>query len=302
MNINKVKKKRRDRTRKPDSGHKHKRKPKKITITFKDLDMQMQQLERESLDTTLTTQQRDTLRKRKHSLKNRMSSLKCRVNKRSRLDQLEKTVQRLQQKLVILDRENQSLRQSQSLVDKIENNCDISTRKRNRTNTSEAENSVNEDGVYSSPSLSPSSPEKKETSKLVKPCTHNCESAVFTSRNSHLLRMTGQYSHMRWEMPWKTLRSIFSTLWIVSKTLIASRNTKNLLKATMMYQETQRSLRQIFSKTLISYPHSDMWKHCNEGFSKDTATECTMQQQAFVIFDRISQKFLMRAMSGRKCN
>ena len=286
------------RPRKPGSG----RKRKHGAITSKDYAMQLQQLEREALDTTLTTQQRDALRKRKRSLKNRMSALKSRENKRSRLDQLEKTVQRLQLELVMLARENQALRQSQAPVGNIENNCDISTQKGSRTNTSEAENSVNEDGVYSSPSLSPSSPEKKETSKLVKPCTHNCGSAVFTSRNSHLLRMTGQYSHMRWEMPWKTLRSIFSTLWIVSKTLIASRNTKNLLKATVTYQESQRSLRQIFSKTLISYPHSDMWKHCNEGFSKDTATECTMQQQAFVIFDRISQKFLMRAMSGRKCN
>lgn len=162
------------RPRKPGSG----RKRKHGAITSKDYAMQLQQLEREALDTTLTTQQRDALRKRKRSLKNRMSALKSRENKRSRLDQLEKTVQRLQLELVMLARENQALRQSQAPVGNIENNCDISTQKGSRTNTSEAENSVNEDGVYSSPSLSPSSPEKKETSKLVKPCTHNCGSAL----------------------------------------------------------------------------------------------------------------------------
>ena len=294
--INKVT---RRRPQKPGAGRKHKR---KRAITFKDFATQVQQLEREALDKTLTTQQRASLKKRKRLLKNRIAALKSRENKRSRLDQLEKTVQRLQQEIVVLTRENQTLRQSQSPVGNIENDCDISKQKRSRTNTSEADNSVNEDVVYSSPSLSPSSPEKQKASTLVEPCTHNCGSAVFTSRNSHLLRMTRQYSHMRWEMPWKTLRSIFSTLWILSKALITSRNTTNLSKIAVMYKETQLSLRQIFSKTLVSYPHSDMWTHCNEGFSKDTATECTLQQQTLDVFDRISHKFLIRAMSGRKHN
>ena len=261
------------RPRKPGSG----RKRKHGAITSKDYANQLQQLEREALNTNLTKEQRDTLRKQKRSLKNRMSALKSRENKRSKIDQLEQTVQDLQRQLEILAQENQALRQS---------GCSAA----NKSQTISS----------SPPSLSPSCSETQKISTPVKPCTHNCGSAVFTSRNSHPLRMTGQYSHMLWEMPWKTLRSIFSTLWIVSKTLIASRNTKDLLKATIAYQETQRLLRQIFSKTLTLCPQSDILTHFAKEFPESTATDSTLEQQAFVIFDRISRKFLLRAMSKQR--
>merc|ERR1712224_765159 len=110
-----------------------------------------------------------------------------------------------------------------------------------------------------------------------KPFTHNCGSAESTPR-SITSNVIGQYSHMLWEMPrWKTLRSIFLTLWIISKTLIASRKTKEYSHATASYRQTQRALRRIFSKTLTLSP---------------------VQQQASNLFDRISQKFLAKAVTS----
>merc|ERR1712062_900737 len=95
-----------------------------------------------------------------------------------------------------------------------------------------------------------------------------------------------------WGMPWKTLRSIFSMLWIISKTLIASRTTKELSQATAAYRQTQRALRQTFSKTLTLSPRCNLLKNFVESSVKGT----TVKQQACDIFDQISQKFLAKAV------
>merc|ERR1712080_431232 len=112
------------------------------------------------------------------------------------------------------------------------------------------ENSNSQKNICSqstSQSLSSDYSDAPKISTLVQPCSHNCGSAVSTPRL--------QYSRMLWEMPWKTLRLIFSTLWKVSKILIASKTTNQLLQATASYQQTQRALRQLFSTTLTLSPH-----------------------------------------------
>jgi len=285
--LNKTKK-----TRKPGSG----RKRKIGAVTSQDYAEQLRQLEeRDTLH--MTPQQKEAFAKQKRSLKNRMSALKSRENKRTKLENLEQTVQRLQREIEKLAKENQSLRESRSCAATTENTCDIPRRKRNRT--APKSNNISNKKVHSLPSpQSPSSDyfEVEEISTLVNPCTHNCESAVLTARSSHTSCVTGQYSHLLWEMPWKTLRSIFSTLWIISKALIAAKTTKDFLQTTATYRQTQRTLRQLFSKILISSPHCNLFRHYEKQVKIANAKGSTLQQQAFSIFDRICQKFLIKAV------
>ena len=280
--------------RKPGSG----RKRKIGAITSQDYSEQLEQLEqREALSINMTPQQKEALRKQKRSLKNRMSALKSRENKRTKLEDLEKTVQSLRQQIEVLARENQTLRQSRCPVTTTESVCDISRRKRSRSicTAPPKENNRIEANLPSMQSSLDFCSEAETISTPVKPCTHSCGSAVSTPpRNSQPLWMTEQYSHTHWEMPWKTLRPIFSMLWMISKTLIASRTSKDLVRATATYQQTQLTLKQLFSKTVILSPHYEKQIAGNslKAISK-------LQQQTFVIFDNISKKFLVKAMSAR---
>lgn len=264
------------RPRKPGSG----RKRKIGAVTSQDYAQQLKELEkREAQLINMTPQQREALKKKKRSLKNRMSALRSRENKRTKVARLEQAVESLQREIEELKRENRSLRQSTSSTETMENTV---RRKRCRSSCTATtkENSISQKNVQSVPT-SPSSPSNNSAAQKpltpVKPFTHNCGSAESTPR-SVTSNVTGQYSHMLWEMPrLKTLRSIFLKLWIISKTLIASRKTKDYTHSTANYRQTQRALRRIFSKTLTSSP---------------------VQQQASNLFDRISQKFLAKAVTS----
>ena len=272
----------------------------------------------------MTPQQKEAFRKEKRSLSNKLSALRSREKKRAKLDQLENAVKLLQQEVEGLRRENQSLRQTHSSTSSTEdlhqmieflkqenqtlrqhssshteNTCDIPIRKRSRSSytVSAQENScsLNKTSLApSSPSLSSISLEAQKISTPVKPCTHNCRSAVSTQRSSHTSCVTGQYSHLLWEMPWKTLRSIFSTLWIVSKILIASKTRKEFLQSTTTYRQTQRSLRQIFWKTLV------LTAQVKKFVGNDTVPGTTLQQQAFTKFDQICEKLLKKAVLNKE--
>ena len=283
------------KTRKPGSG----RKRKIGAVTSQDYSEQLDQLEKqEALGINLTPQQKDALRKRKRSLRNRMSALKSREGKRMRLENLEKTVQCLQQQIQELRRENQALRQSRFPVTSTDNICDNSRRAGSRWNSTAPpnENLSSEANMQSmQPSLDVCS-EAQKISTPVKACAHSCGSAVSTPpRNSQPFWMTGQYSHTLWEMPCKTLRQIFSMLWMISKTLIASKTNKALLQATATYQHTQGALKQIFFKTLILSRRYDEACACNSA-----AEISKLRQRTFVIFDNISKKFLTRAMASAR--
>jgi len=309
--LNKIKK-----TRKPGSG----RKRKIGAITSQDYAEQLKQLEnREAMCTYMTPQQKEAIRKEKRSLKNRLSALRSREKKRTKLDQLEQAVKRLQQEIEGLKRENQALRQSHSSTSSTENlhqtieslqhenqtlrkhsshtedTHDIPIRKRRRSSctVSTKENSCSQKKTCLaplSPSLSSNSLEAQKISTPVKPCTHNCRSAASTQRSCHPSGVTGQYSHLLWEMPWKTLRSIFSTLWMVSKILIESKTQKEFLQSTTTYRQTQRSLRQIFWKTLV------LKGQVKKFVGNDTLPGTTLQQQAFTKFNQICEKLLTKAL------
>ena len=310
--LNKIKK-----TRKPGSG----RKRKIGAITSQDYAEKLKQLEkREAMCTYMTPQQKETIRKEKRSLKNRLSALRSREKKRTKLDQLEQAVKRLQQEIEGLKRENQALRQSHSSTSSTENlhqtieflqhenqtlrkhsgdTHDIPIRKRRRSSCtlSTKENSCSQKKTCLaplSPSLSSNSLEAQKISTPVKPCTHNCRSAASTQRSCRPSGVTGQYSHLLWEMPWKTLRSIFSTLWIVSKILIASKTRKEFLQSTTTYRQTQRSLRQIFWKTLV------LTAQVKKFVGNDTVPGTTLQQQAFTKFDQICEKLLKKAVLNKE--
>merc|ERR1712037_784503 len=167
------------KNRKPGSG----RKRKIGAITSQDYAEQLQQLEqREALCFDMTPQEREALRKKKRSLKNRMSALKSRENKRTKLERLEKAVQSLQEQINALTRENQALRQSRS-SSSTENSCDPPKRKRSRSvSPTQAKENGNSQQELCSPtsvqSLYSSCSKAQKVSTPVKPCTHNCRSAV----------------------------------------------------------------------------------------------------------------------------
>jgi len=305
------------KTRKPGSG----RKRKIGAITSQDYAEQLKQLEKRVMSVYMTPQQKEAIRKEKRSLCNRLSALRSREKKRAKLDQLENAVKRLQQEVEDLKRENQTLRSStpntedlrqmvefltqenqalrQNSSSHTENTCDIPIRKRSRTSytVSAQESSCSQQNTSpppSSPSLSSNSLEAQRISTQVKPCTHNCGSAVSTQRSTHTSCVTGQYSHLLWEMPWKTLRSIFSTLWIVSKILMASKTRKEFLQSTTTYRQTQRSLRQIFWKTLVLKAQVEKF------VGNDAVPGTSLQQQAFAKFDQICEKLLKKAFLNKE--
>jgi len=203
---------------------------------------------------------------------------------------LEKVVKRIQEELEFLNQENRTLRQSRSAgATKRTCNAGPCSPRQRRSRS-----------IYTVPakrkrikrmSWSQPLPSACFKSLFVKRRTHNCTPALNTPRSNYRSRVTGRYSDVLRKMPRKTLRAIFSKLWLISKKLTISRTAK----ATRTYQHAQRSLRQVFSKILIASLDSEL-VDCEE---KRMTNERAMQRRALVIFDRISQKFLQRMiMSG----
>lgn len=213
---------------------------------------------------------------------------------------LEKVVKRIQEELEVLDQENRALRQSRS-AGATESTCNAGPcsprQRRSRSIYTVPAKRKRRKRRKRKETLSSSQPLPPACFKslFVEQRIRDCTPALNTSRSNYRSRVAGRYSHVLRKMPRKTLREIFSKLWLISKKLTISRTAKGFLQATRTYQHAQRSLRQVFSKILIASLDSE-FVDCEE---KRMTNERAMQRRALVIFDRISQKFLQRMiMSG----
>ena len=210
---------------------------------------------------------------------------------------LEKVVKRIQEELEVLDQENRALRQSRS-AGATESTCNAGPcSPRQRRSRSIYTVPAKRKRIKRKETLSSSQPLPPACFKslFVEQRIRDCTPALNTSRSNYRSRVAGRYSHVLRKMPRKTLREIFSKLWLISKKLTISRTAKGFLQATRTYQHAQRSLRQVFSKILVASLDSEL-VDCEE---KRMTNERAMQRRALVIFDRISQKFLQRMiMSG----
>jgi len=181
------------------------RKRKIGALTSQDYADQLHQLEqREQIHACITQQQKEAARKKKRSLKNRMSALKCREKQRAKFEYLEQEVKRLRQRINILRQENQDMQKayhSGLIAEHKYKLHDINRQARAiwpvslpTENITSKQHSFPMPSVPSSASSSASLAsaffDAQKNSAFVKPCARNSRSAVSTARSIHPLTVT----------------------------------------------------------------------------------------------------------------
>ena len=178
------------------------RKRKIGSLTSHDYADQLHQLEQHlqnhaEAGAQITHQQKEAAKKKKRSLKNRMSALKSREKQRAKFQYLEQEVKRLRQRIDILKEENQDLQKAYRSGLIAEHKYAI--RRQQRTicpvstpteNISSKNNSFSMPSVPWSASLTSAFFHAQKNSTLVNPCTRNSPSAVSTVHNIHPLNVT----------------------------------------------------------------------------------------------------------------
>ena len=170
------------------------RKRKIGSLTAQDYANQLHQLaQREQMHAETgayrTDQQKEAVKRKRRSLKNRMCALKTREKRRARFDYLEEEAKRLRQRINILKQQNQGLQSAyrSGLIAEHKYRYNITRQRRTICPVPPPTgNIISKNNSFPMPSVpSSASPflDAQKNSTLVKPCTRNCRPAVSTVRN-----------------------------------------------------------------------------------------------------------------------